>query len=178
MFSRELNLVLSNFLSLPSSCVFLIVNKQEKLFYINYTENIASALARFYADWSGKSAATALELEVLSVTTDIETLKLHTEYWKDRYRNIGYSDLIVANRKTLQYEVRILVAPDLSSVNVELVTARGQRKIVGKFKTLADAKEFIMIYYGEDNGYRLPVYAVNSLTKEFMLDSGKTAIII
>jgi hypothetical protein len=173
-----LSLVLSNFLNLPSSCVFLIINKEQKLVYINYTENIASALARFYADWAGKPGAEALELDILSVTTDIETLKLHTEYWKDHYRNNGYGNLISIGRKTLQYEVRALVAADLSCVNVELVTARGQRKVVGKFKTLAQANDFIMTYYAEDNRYRLPIYAVNSLTKEFMLDKRKTAIII
>ena len=170
--------MLSNFLNLPSSCVFLIINKQEKYVYINYTENIASALARFYEDWAGKPGSTALELEIVSVTTDIETMKLHVEYWKDHYRNMGYSDLIAVKRKTLQYEVRTLVASDLSGVNVELVTSRGQRKVVGKFKTLTEANEFVSIYYGEDNGYRLPVYAVNSLTKEFMTNSRKTAIII
>lgn len=170
--------MLSNFLSLPASCVFLIVNKQEKLVYINYTQNIAAALARFYVDWNGKPGAEALDLQILSVTTDIETLKLHVEYWKDKYRNMGYSDLIKPCRKTLQYNVRTLVAPDLSGVNVELVTARGDRKVVGKFKTLKEAEEFIMLYYGDDNGYRLPVYAANSLTKEFMLNSRKTAIII
>lgn len=168
----------SNFLSLPACCVFLIVNKQEKLVYINYTQNIANALARFYNEWNGKSGAEALELEILSVTTDIETLKLHVEYWKDKYRNMGYSDLMVIKRKTLQYDVRTLVAPDLSGVNVELISARGDRKVVGKFKTLTEAKEFIMLYYGEDNSYRLPVYAVNSLTKEFMTDNRKTGIII
>lgn len=170
--------MLSKFLSLPSSCVFLVLNQQEKKAYINYTENIASALARFYADWAGKPGAEALELEILSVTTDLETLKLHCEYWKDKYRNMGYEDLVPIGRKAIQYEVRTLVAPDLSCVNVELVSSRGQRKVIGKFKTLPEAKEFIMTYYSEDNGYRLPVYAVNSLTKEFILESGKTAIII
>lgn len=158
--------------------MFLVINKQEKLVYINYTQNIASALARFYVDWNGKPGAEALELEILSVTTDIETLKLHAEYWRDKYRNIGYDELADVSRKTLQYKVRTLVTPDLSGVNVELVTARGDSKVVGKFKTLAEAKEFIMLYYGKDNKYRLPVYAVNSLTKEFLVENRKTGIII
>ena len=170
--------MLSNFLNLPTSCVYLIENKQEKLVYINYTENIAGALARFYNEYRVKFAETALDFQILSVTTDIETLKLHSEYWKDRYRNIGYSDLIEQSRKTLQYDVRTLVASDLSGVNVELVTARGQRKVVGKFKTLTEASNFIQIYYAEDNKYRLPVYAINSLTKEFIFESGKTNSII
>lgn len=170
--------MLSDYLKLPQSCVYLIINEQQKLATVNYTENIAGALYRLYDDLAGRSPETALDLQILSVTTDIETLKLHSEYWKDQYRNNGYSDVIPTGRKALQYSARVLVASDLSSINVELVTARGQRKVVGKFKTQTEAKDFIMMYYGGDNSYRLPVYAVNSLTKEFIVGSRKTTIII
>jgi hypothetical protein len=170
--------VLSDYLKLPQSCVYLIINEQHKLATVNYTENIAGALHRLYDDLAGRSPETALVLQILSVTTDIETLKLHSEYWKDQYRNNGYTDLIPASRKTLQYRARVLVDPDMRSVNVELVTARGQGKVVGKFKTQTEASDFIMMYYGGDNEYRLPVYAVNSLTKEFVVSSRKTSIII
>lgn len=168
----------SNFFTLPRSCVFLLQNKQEKLVYINYSENLPLALARLYEELNGQPGTEALELEIVSVTTDIETLKLHAEYWRDKYRNIGFSNLITIGRKTLQYEVRSLVCPDLSGINVELVTARGVRKVVGKFKTQKEADDFILTYYAEDNHYRLPVYAVNSLTKEFIVKSGKPKPII
>lgn len=168
----------SNFFTLPRSCVFLLQNKQEKLVYINYSENFPLALARLYEELNGKSGTEALELDIVSVTTDIETLKLHTQYWRDHYRNIEYSDLIPIGRKSIEYSVRSLVASDLSTINVELVTARGIRKVVGRFKTQKEADDFILTYYAEDNYYRLPVYAVNSLTKEFIIKNGKSKSII
>lgn len=109
-----------------------------------------------------------LELRVLVDTNDLTTLKLHTEYYRNIYLEKGYSELIVRGRKTLEYNVRVVVAPDFKYVDVELVTARGAGTVVARFKTRAEANDFVMAYYGADNPYRFPVYASNSLTKEFL----------
>jgi hypothetical protein len=55
-------------------------------------------------------------------------------------------------------------------MEVRLVTARGDSdRVVGRFKTTAEALEFVMVYYGTGNPYCLPVFATNSLTKEYLL---------
>lgn len=57
-----------------------------------------------------------------------------------------------------------------------LVSTRGDRKVVGKFKTMVEAAEFVEMYYAGDNPYRLPVYATNSRTSEYILDSGSREV--
>lgn len=168
--------MLINLETLPKECVFAILDRKGCRVYINYSINLIGAIPRLWEECS--RAGTTLELEVLSVTTDIETLKLHTEYWRDRYSRVGYAELLPRGRKVLQYDVRCLVDGDYDGVDVMLVSARGDRKVVGKFKTMEEAVEFVDMCYGADNSYNLPVYAVNSRTREFMLESGKSKISI
>ena len=154
---------------LPAGCVFSIVDESGRAVYINYSLNPMLALSRIWGELSARGSA--LEFSVVSVATDIETLKLHTEYWREKYRARGYSDLIGVGRSTLQYEVRCLVNADYTGVDVVLVTARGDRKVVGKFETMAEGRLFIETCYGEDNALKLPVYANNSRTSEYLSQS-------
>jgi hypothetical protein len=136
--------------------------------------NTVGALPRLWEEVSRvRAPGSTLEFRSLSVTTDIETLKLHTEYWRDEFQKRGVAELLPRGRKTLQYEVRCVVDEDYDWVDIVLVSARGDKKIVGKFRTMVEATEFVEAYYGSDNPYLLPVYAVNSRTSEYILDLGK-----
>jgi hypothetical protein len=92
------------------------------------------------------------------------------------YLKTGYTELIERGRKTLQYRTRVVVAPDFKYVDVELVTARGDGMVVARFKTKKEAQEFVMVYYGPDNTDHFPVYACNSLTKEFLARKGEVGL--
>ncbi len=163
-------MVLDQYMGLPRECVLVVENAATRCFYINYTTSIGQSLARLYDQWNGKPRAGTLELRVLSVTTDIETLKLHCEYWRDQYINRGWTELLPPGRGALRYKPRVVVAPDFSCMEVRLVNARGDSdKVVGRFKTTTEAQEFVMVYYGSGNQYCLPVFATNSLTREYLL---------
>lgn len=169
----------NQFLSLPREAVFVIEQPVTRCFYINYSTSMGQGLARLYDRWNGKPRAGTLVLRVLVSTPDIETLKLHTEYWRRDYLSRGWNELESAGRVSLRYKAKIVVAPNFKSVDVRLVTARGDMdKIVGRFKTAAAAQEFIDMYYGPDNPLCLPVYACNSLTKELILDKGDRRLTI
>lgn len=155
---------------LPKAGVYIVVDEVARTFHVNYTLSMGSALARVYDLVGGRSA---LSFRTMSVTTDLITLKLHTEYYRNIYLDMGYTDMVYSGRKHLQYKVRIVVAPDFKNIDVELVTARGEGMIVGRFKTRNEARDFALVYYDSGNPYRLPVYALNSLTRELVSEVRK-----
>lgn len=156
---------------IPKQAVYLVIDKVARSFYVGYTLNMGGALPMLY---EMAARLPALELSVLTSTSDYITLRLHTEYYRNIYLDMGCSELIVRGRKALEYRVRVMVAPDFKYVDVELVTARGDEMVVARFKTKKEANEFTLMYYGDDNPYRFPVYAANADTKALLQGNEKT----
>jgi len=153
-------MVLDEFLALPKSGVIILQKGNSVL--VSYTTSMGAELLDLYTQFSGH---TGIDLKVVSVGADIETLKLHTEYYRHYYLTRGMSSLIQYNRKTIKYKVRVIPNSDFRYVDVELVSARGDSKVVGRFESAIEAKDFVDMYYGLDNPFRFPVYAINSTTK-------------
>jgi len=158
---------LDDMLGLPQSGVIILF--KDRSFLISYTTSMGASLDSIYKQFRGQ---TEITIKVVSAGADIETLKIHTEYYKDMYTGMGFATLQKGYRKAIQYRVRAIPNKDFKFVDVELVTARGDvSKVVGKFKTKAEAKLFIETYYGTVNQFKLPVYALNADTKAFILDN-------
>lgn len=153
---------LDQILGLPRSGVVIL--KKGDSILVSYTTSMGSELQDLYSNFKGQSGIT---MEVLSCGVDLETLKLHTEYYRKHYSQ-EFKPLLKQGRKALQYKVRCVPNYDFKYVDVELVTARGDGKIVGRFKTNPEAKSFIETCYGSSNPFKLPVYALNSDTEEFL----------
>ena len=160
---------------IPKAGVYLLLDDESRNFYVGYTVDMGSALARVY---EMAARLPALGFCMLTEGDDLVSLKLHTEYYRNMYLGVGYKEIMAPGRKSLQYRVRVVVAPDYRNIDVELVTARGLSKVVGRFRTKAEAQDFVMYSYGEDNPYRLPVYATNSLTREVLAQDGKPTIVL
>ncbi len=155
---------LETVLALPRSGVVILTKGKSVL--ICYSTSMGSQLAEIYNMFRGQAG---IHLEVVSANADIETLKLHTEYYRNRYyTDLQYRPIMEYGRATLKYKVRMVPSSDLKYMDVELVTTRGDSKVVGKFKGKLEAKDFIETYYGTDNPIKMPVYAANSATKEFL----------
>jgi hypothetical protein len=164
---------LDEVLQLPKSGVIVLFKDYQVM--VTYTTSMGAYLEKLYMEYSGQKG---IRLEVFSVGADLETLKLHTEYYRDYYsRQPGLILLQAHLRKTVQYDVRAVPCDDFKSFKVELVTARGDSKMVGKFDNSAEAKAFIETYYGEDNPFRFPVYALNCDTKQFLEDNRKRKLL-
>lgn len=157
-----------DFKVLPRACVYGVVDELSGRFYVNYMVSAGASIGKLYDLFAG--VAGDYQFKVLSVTTDIETLKLHTEYWRESYRGLGWAELYPAGRKSLQYVVRALVDGDYDTVQVCLVNSRGDRKVVGVFGNMGEAGIFIETCYAADNSVNLPVYAANSRTREFLAE--------
>lgn len=155
-------MILDELLALPESGVVILRKGSSVL--VSYTTSMGAELLELYTQFKGKSG---YSIEVLSVGADIETLKLHTEYYRELYGATGHS------RKALQYRVRIVPEVRMRWVDVQLVSARGDSKVVGRFQSIPEAKSFIETCYGSDNPFRFPVYACNQATKELLLEQAK-----
>lgn len=150
-------------LGLPKSGVVIL--KKGGSVLVAYTTSMGAHLESLYQQFGGQSGVT---MEVVSAGADIETLKLHTEYYRDYYIRQGFTSIQSHSRKAIQYRVRAVPSSDFKFVDVELVSARGDAKFVGRFRSMRLAGEFIETYYGTDNPFKLPVYAANSDTKLFL----------
>ena len=157
---------LNELLGLPRSGVIVLIKGNSVL--VGYTTSIGSELMQLYSQFRGQEG---MELRVLSAGADIETLKLHTEYYRNYFKSKGMVQIQEPNRKAIQYKVRVVTTPDIKLVDVELVSARGDSKVVGRFESVDEAKEFIRLYYGSDNPFRLPVYATNARTAKLLKNS-------
>jgi hypothetical protein len=149
---------------LPKEAIYSIVDEGSKTFHVNYTLSMGNTLNRVYDMVGGRPT---LKFRVLVATSDPTTLKLQTEYYRNMYIALGYTEMMGSRRKTLQYRVRVVVAPDFKGMDVQLVSARGDGFTVGRFATKIEARVFALEYYG-DNPYRFPVYSTNSLTRELL----------
>ena len=154
---------------LGRSGVYLFIDDVNKTFHVTYSSSVKYVVAEFTELCLGDPANSDLELRLLSPVSDIETMLIHTNYYRSRYRNMGYADLSPKARTPVQYRARVLVAPKLNGYDVQLVSKRGSKVItVGRFPNKVEAEDFIETYYGDDNSYALPVYAFNSVTKELL----------
>lgn len=157
---------LNELLSLPKSGVVILTMGNQVL--VSYTESMGANLESIYNQFRGRSTTAAITLRVASAGADLETLKLHTEYYRSYYSKKGMLQPLVSLRASIKYKVRVVPRPDYKGVDVEIVSARGESKVVGKFKTNGEAKDFIETYYGQDNPFCLPVYGANADTKAFL----------
>lgn len=159
---------LDEFLGLPKSGV--VVLQKQNTILVSYTTSMGANLESLYNEFKGQSG---IEFRVFSAGADLETLKLHTEYYRRYFTKKGFILLQTHSRKAVQYKVRIVPSLEFKRIDVELVNSRGDSKFVGRFKSVKEAKDFVSKYYGRDNPFQLPVYALNSDTKEFLAEQKK-----
>lgn len=158
-----------NLNSFSKSGVFVLVDHETKCFYITYSTNFKYVIGEVYELVTNGEVPANSEILELSSTTDMETLQLHYEFHRSQYLELGYNQISPKTRKALEYRVRVLVAPDLKSYDVQLVTKRGSKILtVGRFENKRLADQFVFDYYNEFNPCSYPVYAINSLTKELL----------
>lgn len=155
---------LDDLLSLPKAGVVILFKGNQVL--VSYTTSMGASLEGWYKQFAGHRGVT---LRVASPDADLETLKLHTEYYRSYYRDQGMVLLQAHLRHSIRYRVRAVPRADYKGVDVEIVSARGESKVVGKFKNSGEAASFIETYYGTDNPFCLPVYGVNADTKAFLI---------
>lgn len=169
----------SSFITLPDQCVFALKNSISKKVYVGFTSTLKTHLGTLCKELNGdmKLEQDMLELSILETYTDIETLKLHTSYWIDRFIKDGYT-LYKQPKAALKYRVSVRVSNNLRHYLVLLTNTRNDHKIVGVFPNKEAALTFVKYAYNESNPYNLPVYALNLLTKQIIQQDTEAVLMV
>lgn len=155
---------LSTLQTVPNSCVYAIISDSSMKCFISHSNNLQTSLASVLA--SNKVIGNDVRLVVLDILEDKEYKLLLAEKWKSQYRLNGYD--VVNKRSYINYYVRIQYSRSLHSAMVVLYNKRRDKKIVGVFDNINEARSFVAEYYSEQGDCTFPVYSTNEGTKEYM----------
>lgn len=150
---------LSTVYSIPNSCVYALINDLNMTCSVMHSNNLQSRLGAII-----EANGIGCRLVVLDVLEDLEHKLLLCERYKLQYMELGYS--IIVKRKYINYKVSIQYNKRFHKVNVVLYNSRRDKKIVGVFDNINEAKEFVDQYYKQD--VLFPVYSTNKGTKEMV----------
>lgn len=143
---------LDTFKTLPNSCVYAIINDLNKTCSVLHSNNLQSRLGVIL-----EANEIGSRLVILDVLDDLEHKLLLCEKYKIALSQQGYS--ILNKRSYINYKVSIQYSKRFHSVLVVLYNKRRDKKIVGEFKNINDAKEFVKQYYS-DEGVIVPIFGI------------------
>jgi len=148
--------------------IFRLFNNSNNSCLIFYAKNISKKLINIVTT---RSDLTDYKFEVLEYSNcDLIDLKIKTQYWKDKYSNLG---CLVSNPLP-KFKRRVIIdlldhfnKPDGKELlcYVKIVSRGSKDLILGIYNSYGDAQEFINKYYKE--GIKEIVYAENELTNEY-----------
>lgn len=136
--------------------VYILVDDIQKLVYINYSNSVLEGIVRFLRD---RQYRPDLEIKLVSESDDIVTQRMIADQYKRHYSSLGYT--ILNNVKTFSWRYGIALKGNRAIVYLQ----NGQRDkyIVGVFKYMSKANEFIDQYY--KNGIKSIIIGKNKRTK-------------
>jgi len=151
-------------LNLPKQAIFILINEKDKKVYISYSSkfhNKLGSIAEQIRDntWRWKEMIKdkkKLELKILE--TNIE--RHFVNYYRNEYRNNGYTLYNETERIPLQYQFKIQYSS--RRVLVVAVDKRWTRTILGRFETYEEARGFLF-YIGHNNPAGSLVYSINGV---------------
>jgi hypothetical protein len=152
---------LATFQTLPNSCVYAIINDSSKTCLIGHANDLQARIGVILAS---NRIGENVRLEILEVLDDLEYKLLFCQQYINKYRADGFE---VLNKKDyINYYVRLQYSKDFHKVNVVLYNKRRDKKIVGIFSNMNDARSFVDEFYKQPGGF--PVVSTNKATKEYM----------
>ena len=163
---------------MPESGVIAFRNNEMKIIYITQSKNIKPLISKILVEIKNKifkhrelvKSGENTEILFLQDCKDAETRKLHIQYWIDYFENQGFT--VLKDKSPLEYRVRVRLGSRYEQIFVELLNKRREIKVVGVFKSIIEAEDFVEKCY-KINKYKLPVYSFNNLTKEYLKEQDK-----
>jgi hypothetical protein len=138
----------------PLSCVYAVISDVTKQCMILHSNNLPSRI-RTVID-SSEVEGNDVRIEILEVLDDTEYKLLFCQEYKEKYIAAGYT--IVSGRNYINYKVSVTYSRNAQKALVILYNRRRDRKIVGEFNSIVEAREFAKQYYG--SGRVWPIYAI------------------
>ena len=154
--------LLSTLTSIPNNAIIAFINDFSKKVYILQGSKVRTLLMQNLTqiedgEHNHLDSLDNYRLEVIETCYDRTHRLLHTEYWYNQYEKIGYE--VMARRCLLKYRYRIVLNKQ-GLVVVSAVSRRNDQIIVGVFRKLKEAEEFVLYADGQ------LVYANTELTRQ------------
>lgn len=149
--------------SLPLDAVFGLISESSKECYISHTVNLKARIGQILADNEDILKDDTKLVVFCTGFSDSEYKRIYCQYYLDKYIANGYTSISPTDNY-INYKVRIQYSEALKEVFVLLVNKRKDKKIVGVFKQMDEAQEFVSRYYA-DGSVIQPIYAVNDETR-------------
>ncbi len=149
---------------LPEDAVFALISDSSKECYISHTTNLKSRIGLILTDSDILRDDTKLII-LKTGLNDNKYKRIYCQYYLDKHLALGYKN-IGESHSYINYKVKVQFSDLLSEALVVLINKRKDKEVVGVFKTIIEAEEFVSMYYSGD--MILPVYANNRRTREWL----------
>lgn len=158
------SLTLRQIKSLPENAVFALISDSNKECYISHTTNLRTRIGEILTYTNDVLKEDTRLVVLCTGFEDIKYKRIYAQYYVEKFKRDGYS--IIGTDNYINYKAKIILAKELDRVAVVLVNTRKDKEIVGLFRSVDEAQEFIDTYYKGD--IVLPVYAINGTTREWI----------
>jgi hypothetical protein len=140
--------------TLPNSCVYAVISDSNMCCFISHSNNFKARIGDIL-QYSNMEYLDS-RVVVFQKAQDLEMKLLLCERYKHELEVAGYR--VINPRSYITYKVTIQYSKDRLNVFVVVYNRRRDKRIVGKFKNINDAKSFVDQYYS--SGLISPVYAI------------------
>lgn len=161
--------ILRELYRLSTPGVYLIANFADRKVDVRHAVNCLDAVTKHLTQIWDKTHPckeiikdrNKIEFQLLERIQDLQHRMLAQSYWTDQFKDKGYS--FYRFRPALKYRVKIYV--ENYEARVKLVNSNHDSFVVGCFKSMNEAEQFIEQYYASKIPY--PVYAINEVSKAY-----------
>jgi hypothetical protein len=159
-------------LSLPKMAVIGLINDQDRVVLITHSSCVVESLGKLIRQLKEKTHTSMnmiidrekLRFVVLEEVQERNALSVRTRYWVDQYVAKGYG--LYGKINAVKYRLRVEY-DELGNVLVKAVNTRNRGYVIGVFRNLGLANQWITNTYKEKE-YIIPQYATNTLTKSYL----------
>lgn len=95
---------------------------------------------------------------------DTNPTRLYVNYYKNKYRNMGYEIYNEDEKPHVQYKFKVVVDYRLQLIEVVAVTRRNDQISLGAFKKISEAEKFFE-YINNNNEAGGLVYSISKIDK-------------
>lgn len=151
---------LTDIRSLPQNAVFGVINDSSMEFYISHTTNLRTRIGLVIDDIEIREDSRIVIF--LDGVDDKRYKQLFAQYYINKFTEMGYVDVARKKCSYINYTVRVQYSELLNEAWVVLVSKRNDKEVVGRFKTVEEANEYVRVYYPVGELVQ-PIYSTNKV---------------
>jgi hypothetical protein len=154
------NRLLIDIKNLPQNAVFGVISDFRREFYISHTSNLRTRIGLIIDDIELYEDSRLVVF--LDGVEDRKYKQMFAQYYVDKFISDGYKNVSRNRCSYINYRVKVQYSSLFNSALVLLVNKRNDKIIVGSFKTVEEANEYVTEYYKEGTLVQ-PIYATNKV---------------